>query len=304
MGQGSIAALLQSPAVGAPTSTSGAGLVAGLAARGSLRWVVVDLTLPLEEVRRRLDLSPISSVALGRALAGVALLRRVALKVPAKMTLAVDGDGPLGRVVAEAVSGAVRGLVGNPRVATPEDGSLDLAPFVGRGSLQVSRETGDRRYSSQVELVSGEIGDDLVHYLEQSEQIRSAVLLGVLPRPTGIAAAGGLIVEALPGTPEEVVESLEENLRTLEGVSRRLERGGLGGLQHAVLSGFDVEVLETAPLAYRCSCDRGRLRAQLAALPADDLESLFAEAPTCRAECAYCGQRYEFAADELRQGSV
>jgi molecular chaperone Hsp33 len=283
------------PAGGSP----GSGLVAGLAAKGSLRWVVADLTLPLEEVRRRLDLSPISAVALGRALTGAALLRRIALKVPARMTLVIDGDGALGRVVAEAEMGGVRGLVGNPRVATPADGSLDLAPWVGHGSLRVSRETGARRYASQVELVSGEIGDDLAHYLEQSEQIRSAVLLGVLPRSTGIAAAGGLIVEALPGTPDEVLTRLEGNLRALEGVSRPLEQGGLGTLRHGVLDGFDVEILDDEPLAYRCGCDRERLRAQLAAMPALDLTSLFEDDGTCNAECAYCGECYQFSAGEL-----
>lgn len=280
----------------------GGRLASGLAARGSLRWVMADLTLPLEEVRRRLDLSPISAVALGRTLAGAALLRRISLKVPARMTLAIDGDGALGRVVAEAETGGVRGLVGEPRVATPADGCLDLAPWVGRGTLQVSRETGGSRYASQVELVSGEIGDDLAHYLEQSEQIRSAVLLGVLPRSTGVAAAGGLIVEALPGTPDDVLARLEGNLSALEGVSRLLEQGGLGALRHGVLAGFDVELLESEPLAYRCGCDRARLAGQLAAMPRADLESLFDETATCRAECAYCGECYEFSADELLHG--
>jgi molecular chaperone Hsp33 len=168
----------------------------------------------------------------------------------------------------------------------------------------VSRETGGSRYSSQVELVSGEIGDDLAHYLEQSEQIRSAVLLGVLPRPTGIAAAGGLIVEALPGTPGEVVARLEGNLCRLEGVSRLLEHGGLGALRHGVLAGFDIELLEDEPLAYRCGCDRERLRAQLGGMQRHDLESLFEGDATCRAECAYCGECYEFSAAELLHGSA
>lgn len=283
------------PAGGSP----GSGLVAGLAAKGSLRWVVADLTLPLEEVRRRLDLSPISAVALGRALTGAALLRRIALKVPARMTLVIDGDGALGRVVAEAEMGGVRGLVGNPRVATPADGSLDLAPWVGHGSLRVSRETGARRYASQVELVSGEIGDDLAHYLEQSEQIRSAVLLGVLGRHQGIAAAGGLIVEVLPGAEEVAIERLEENLRGAGGVSRLLEANGLDGVLTTALAGLGPEVREERPLAYRCRCDRERLLRLLVALDEGDRESLREDDGRLDATCHYCGTVYSFGSGEL-----
>lgn len=282
----------------------GGRLETGLAALGTLRWVVVDLTLPLEEVRRRLDLSPLSAVALGRALVGAVLLRRIALKVPARLTLTIDGDGPLGRIVAEAgVGGGVRGLIGNPRLETPADGSMVLAPHVGRGSLSVTRETDGESYSSQVALVSGEIGEDLAHYLEQSEQIRSAVLVGVLPQATGIAAAGGLVVEALPGTPDEVIRRLEQNVRGLAGVSATLADGGPAALKAAVLAGFDLEPLEDRAMAYECGCSRERLGEQLQTLAQADLEELLGEEGTCHAECAFCGERYEFTTAELLPAS-
>jgi molecular chaperone Hsp33 len=245
-------------------------------------------------------LSPLSAVALGRALVGAVLLRRIALKVPARLILTVDGDGALGRIVAEAsTGGTVRGLIGNPRLATPDDGSMALAPWVGRGALNVTRERDGESYSSQVELVSGEIGEDLAHYLEQSEQIRSAVLVGVLPQPTGIAAAGGLIVEALPGTPGEVLKDLESNVRSLAGVSATLAAGGPAALKAGVLAGFDLEPLEDVPLAYECGCNRERLRERLQTLALADLEELLAADSTCEAECAFCGERYQFTADEL-----
>lgn len=286
---------------GTTTTAAGGGrLASGLAARGALRWVVAEVALPLDEARRRLDLSPISAVALGQALAGAVLLRRIALKVPSLLTLTIGGDGELGKVVAEAESGGgVRGLVGNPQLPTPADGDLSLAPHVGQGALTVTRETGGKRYVSQVELVSGEIGLDLAHYLEQSEQIQSAVLVGVLPQATGIAAAGGLIVEALPGTPVEIIEQLEGNIRGLEGVSQTLASGGLAALESAVLSGFDRELLEERPIAYRCRCDRDRLRAQLATLAVAERRELVAGDGECDAECAFCGQRYRFSAAEL-----
>jgi len=266
-------------------AAGGGRLEAGLAALGTLRWVVVDLTLPLEEVRRRLDLSPLSAVALGRALVGAVLLRRIALKVPARLVLTIDGDGALGRIVAEAsTGGTVRGTIGNPQAPTPLDGSMALAPWIGRGSLNVIRERDGESYSSKVELVSGEIGEDLAHYLEQSEQIRSAVLLGVLPQPSGITAAGGLIVEALPGTSEEVLERLEDNLRALTGGSSTLAVGGAAALKAGVLADFDLEPLEDLPLAYECGCNREALRDRLRSLAPADLEDLLAEDSTCEAD--------------------
>src|SRR4029079_12789365 len=148
------------------------------------RWGVVEITGVVEEARRRLDLSPVASAALGRTLAGSALLLSLAPKSLHRLVLEVHGDGPLGRVLAEAdPEGNLRGMVGDPRVdlpATPA-GKLAVGRGVGRGTLRVLRElAAGGSYHSQVELVSGEIGDDLAHYLEQSEQIRSAGLLGVL----------------------------------------------------------------------------------------------------------------------------
>jgi molecular chaperone Hsp33 len=282
-------------------ATAGGGrLETGLAALGTLRWVVVDLTLPLDEVRRRLDLSPLSAVALGRALVGAVLLRRIALKVPARLILTIDGDGSLGRIVAEAsTGGTVRGTIGNPQAETPSDGSMALAPWIGRGWLNVIRERDGESYSSKVELVSGEIGEDLAHYLEQSEQIRSAVLVGVLLQPSGVAAAGGLIVEALPGTPELVVEQLEDNLRSLAGVSATLAAGGAAALKAGALADFDLEPLEDLPLAYECSCSRDSLRDRLRTLAPADLADLLGEGSTCEAECAFCGERYQYSAEEL-----
>jgi len=276
-----------------------ARLQTGLAALGNLRWAAVDITSVLEEARRRLDLSPIASVALGRALAGAALIQRIALKVPARVTLEILGDGTLGKIIAEADrEGGLRGLVDRPQHPTPE-GGLHIAPLIGKGTLRVTREGARRSYTSQVELVSGELGDDLTHYLEQSEQIRSAVLLGVLLRPEGIAAAGGLIVEALPGTEEEVIQELERNIQQRDGVSVYLERGGIPALVEMVTHGFDLELLETLPLEYRCRCNREKLLRQLIPIATQELDALLDERGLCRAECAFCGEIYEYEAEEL-----
>lgn len=288
---------------GIPPAGSGR-LEVGLAAGGSLRWVAADISAALEEARLRLDLSPISAVALGRTLSAAALLRRVFLKAPARVLVEVRGDGPLGKVVAEADErGAVRGLVGEPRLETPADGEMRIAPLVGRGILRVTREENRSRYTGEVELLSGELGDDITNYLRQSEQIRSAVLLGVLPRPSGIAAAGGLVVEALPGTDEAVIERLEENIRAVEGVSFLLDRGGVAGLARTVLEGLEREVVEVQPLEYRCRCSRESLLDQLRPLAREDIAQLLDDDGSCEALCAFCGSRYLYAPAELAEPS-
>lgn len=272
----------------------------GLAGDGSLRWVAVDLAAPLEEARASLDLSPVAAVALGRAAVAAALLLRFSIKVPGRLLLEIRGDGPLGKVFAEADDqGYVRGLVGKPRLATPADGRLSIGWAVGQGTFKVTRQTERGVYESQVELVSGEIAKDLVHYLEQSQQIRSAALLGVQPRPTGIAEAGGLVIEALPGTPEEVLKRLEANIAALGGVSLHLEDGGIEGLIDALLRDVDRRELERHELRYGCGRGRASLLQKLAHLTVEEVDSIVDAEGRFAADCVFCGRRYAISRDEL-----
>lgn len=274
----------------------------GLAGNGALRWAVADVTEIVEAARERLDLSPVAAAAMGRSMAGAALLLRLATKTPTRLVVEISGDGPIRRVVGEAdEAGNLRGMVGEPRVDVPHraDGKLAVGAAVGSGFLRVHREQPGGRYDSQVELVSGEIGDDLAHYLAQSEQTRSAVLLGVLGRPAGVAAAGGLIVEVLPDAEEAAIARLEANLAGIAGVSHLVEEGGVDQVLATVLAGLDLERREERPLFYRCRCERERLRRHLERLSADDLESLREEAGSVEAECAFCGEVYRFERSDL-----
>jgi molecular chaperone Hsp33 len=275
----------------------------GMAGDGALRWAVANVTELVEEARGRLDLSPVAAAALGRCLAGAALLLRLSTKTPSRLLLEIRGDGPLGRVLAEAdQEGNLRGMVGNPRVDVPHtpEGKLAVGRAVGRGTLRVLREhPGGGSYHSQVQLVSGEIGEDVAHYLEQSEQSRSAVLLGVLAKPYGVAAAGGMIVEVLPGAPEDTVSLLERNIASIPGVSHLVEAGGSVHVVETLLAGMDREVRETRPLRYRCSCSRERLLHHLVLLPAEDRDHLQSADGTIAADCAFCGSRYVYTPAEL-----
>lgn len=273
----------------------------GVAGNGDLRWAVADVTEPLEAIRRALDLSPIAAVALGRALAAAALVLRFTTKEPGRLVLEVLGDGALGKIIAEVDGeGRLRGRVDGSRIETPDDGGLAIAWAVGQGILRITQEGKRGRYSSQVELVSGEIGKDLVHFLHQSQQIRSAALLGVLPRPEGIGAAGGLLVEAFPGVAEDTLERLEANIAANEGVGQSLAMGGLQGLRDTVLAGFDREELEAHPLHFRCRCRRDSLKAQIQALAAEELDAMVDAAGKIIAECAFCGTCYAIDREELR----
>lgn len=280
-------------------------LETGLAGGGWLRYGVTDLGDVVEEARGRLDLSPIAAAALGRAMAAAPLILRLSLKNPSRLVLEVRGDGPLRSVMAETDDqGNLRGTVGNPHVDLPPGpgGKLPVGRAVGSGLLRVIRELDQRdrgSYASQVELVSGEIGLDVAHFLRQSEQTNSAVLLGVLTRPEGVVGAGGMIVEVLPGAPEEVIEELEANLRDLAGVSRLLEEGGRDAVLDTVLAGMDREVLERRPIRHRCRCSRERLGRHLAALPAEERESIATEEGTLEGECVFCGAEYVFGPEEL-----
>ena len=289
---------------GASAAAAGEGVLqVGRAAAGSLAWAAADVTAVVEEARRRLDLSPLAASACGRALAGAALLLRLARKSTDRLVLEIRGDGPLRLVIAEAdAAGNLRGMVGQPKIDLPANaaGRLPVGQGIGKGLLRVHREQEGASYQSQVQLVTGEIGADLAHYLEQSEQTQSAVLVGVLEKPDGVAAAGGMIVEVLPGASEAAIAALEANIRGLDGVSRRIESEGLAGLARALLAGLDPEIGETRPLRYRCRCSRERLRQHLIVLSADDREHLLHEDGTTEAECVFCGETYRFTAGELR----
>jgi molecular chaperone Hsp33 len=275
----------------------------GLAGNGALRWAVADITDVMEELRDRFDLWPVPAAALGRCLAGAAILQRLSTKTPSRLMLEVRGDGPLLRVLAEADNeGNLRGIVGDGRVQVPDwpGGKLGVGRAVGKGYLRVLREyEGGRSYQSQVELVSGEIGEDVAYYLSQSEQTKSAVLLGVLGKPSGVVAAGGMVVEVLPGAPEGTISRLEENIAGIQGVSHLLEEGGATHVVERVLAGFDREVKEVRPLRYRCRCDRERLRQHLVLLPAEDRDYLREDDGSIQADCAFCGIQYRFTPEEL-----
>lgn len=278
----------------------------------SFRWIAVDVTDVTRSAQLRLDLSPVVSVAFGRSAAAAAMIMRLSSKAPRRLVFDVRGNGPMRRLVVEiGDGGSVRGLVGDGLATVDGDPrDLSVAGVLGIGLLRVRRE--ERRaevagtglvesspvtYESQVELVSSEIGEDVAYYLQQSEQRRSAVALGVDVGPDGIRRAAGFLVEALPDAPEQEVERVERFFESLGSVTQRVDRVGLKGL--AVDLWPDAATLERHPMAYRCRCTDDALRRRLESLPASEVGMLADDDGRVRAECAYCGEVYEFGLENL-----
>ncbi|MCG8460737.1 MAG: Hsp33 family molecular chaperone HslO [Holophagales bacterium] len=273
----------------------------GLAA-GDLRFAAVNLSAPVEAMRRRLDPSPVAAVALGRAMVAATLLLRFSSRDPLRLRLEVLGDGPLGKVMAEVdKDGYLRAMVDQLRFEGDAGSPLAVGSAVGSGLLRVTLESKRRPapWSSQTELVDGEIGNDLVHFLEQSQQIRSAALLGVLPSTSGIEAAGGVLVEALPGAPEAAVRRLEQNIAHLGGVGVTVRDAGGEGLLEAVLDGLEIEELEHHQVRYSCKCSRDGLLERLRTLTREDLQEVAGEDGKAIVECAFCLGQLMFELDEL-----
>ena len=283
-------------------------LVRGLAGDGAFRVIAAETTDAVEEARRRHGLSPTATAALGRALTGAALLAFLLSKTPReRVTLKIEGEGPLGHLVAEAgVDGRVRGYVGHPEADVPlsEKGKLDVGRLIGPGELRVMRSLPNGEiYDSSVPLVSGEIAEDLAHYLLKSEQIPSAVLLGVRVSPEGpVEAAGGMVVQVLPGAPEEAIARLEENLKDLPGFSALLKEKGLTGAVREVLKGLDFEPTnlgEGVQVRFACRCDREKARDSLRFFGPEELREM-AEEGGAEVVCRWCGEVYRFSPEELR----
>jgi molecular chaperone Hsp33 len=279
-------------------------LIQGMAWGGGFRIIAAQTTLAVETARLRSDLSPVATAAIGRAMTGAVLLARLLDKQMRNqwVTLRFEGGGPLGAVIAEGtVSGNVRAFVSNPHV---DDNQVNVGAAVGtRGNLTVVRGTPPEGvpYTSQVSLVSGEIAKDLAHYLAHSEQIASAVLLGVMIRPSGVDAAGGMIVQAFPHASESAIEAMEKRIREAPAFSTLLDRMSLEEAVQEVLRGSDYKLLDPSfniPIQYSCSCTRERALKGFAYLNRSELSEIITEGGS-EVVCQFCGQKYFFSGDDL-----
>jgi molecular chaperone Hsp33 len=278
-------------------------LIQGMAEGGDLRIIAAQTTETVDTAREILDLSPVAADALGRAMTGSLLLARLLDKDVRNqyVTLRFEGDGPLGVLIAEAtVAGTARGYVGNP---VPQDESLDVGRAIGRGMLTVIRGTPPigKPYTSQVMLEGGGIATELTRYLARSEQIASAVLLGVYKRREGVAGAGGIIIQAFPHTSEEAIKRVEDRIKETPPLSTLIEKMPIEHVVAQVLDGMDYKQIDESfnvPLSYSCTCSSERALAPIALFSRDEIQQMIDDGGS-EVICQFCGRKYSFSSEDL-----
>ncbi len=261
----------------------------------------------VERAREIHGLSPTASAALGRTLCGASMLGELMKEDDASLTIRVNGGGPVGSVIAVSDNGGnVRGYVTEPKADLPlrGDGKLNVGGLVGtNGMLTVSRDIGLKEpYVGSTELVTGEIAEDLAQYMVESEQIPSAVGLGVLvDTDRTIKAAGGFIVQLMPGAPEELITKLEENIFVMDQLTTVLAEDGVDEAMRQVLKGLDYETVMHVPVEYRCNCSRERVEQALESCGREELLDMAATGEETEVSCQFCDKIYRFSPSELRE---
>ena len=280
-------------------------IIRATSADGFVKMAVISAKDTVERARQIHALSPTACAALGRTLCGASLLGQAMKEEKASLTIRINGGGPIGSVVAVSDhEGNVRGYVDNPRCELPlrSDGKLNVGGAVGRdGMLTVSRDLGLREpYIGSVELVSGEIAEDLTAYLLESEQVPSACALGVLvDTDLSIRAAGGFLVQLMPGAEEELIETLEENILMMDQLTTVLDEDGPEAVFRQVLKGLDWHLVGEYPVAYRCPCSRERVEQALTVIDRAELDDMIAAGEEITVSCQFCDREYRFSPEDL-----
>ncbi len=281
-------------------------LLAASSPEAGIAFVTGITTTLVREAQSRHALAPTATAAVGRLITATALLG-TALKGSERISLQISGDGLIGGLSAEAwlLDGGVaaRARARNPLADLPLNarGKFDVAGVVGSGSMQVTKSYDiGQPYVGVVPLFSGEIAEDVASYLAQSEQIPSIVALGVLANPEGVAAAGGIMAQVLPGADEAAIAELERRAMALPPVTQLIAGGATAeDLMHAIAGDLKLRAHRIMPVHFDCLCNREKVEIALLGLGADELRHMAKENPQSEAACEFCKKRYEFAAAEL-----
>lgn len=282
-------------------------IIRATAGDGLIKMAVITARDMVQRAREIHSCSPTASAALGRTLCAASLMGEMMKEEKATLTIRINGGGPIGSVVAVSDSGGnVRGYVGDPSVDLPlrSDGKLNVGAAVGRdGMLTVSRDIGLKEpYIGSTELVSGEIAEDVTAYLLESEQVPSACALGVLvDTDLSIKAAGGFIVQLMPGADEALIGRLEENIFMMDQLTTILDEDGAAAIFDQVLKGFEYHIVGETPVAYRCYCSRDRVEEALRCIDSAQLAEMIDEGKDITVSCQFCDQVYRFSPAQLQE---
>lgn len=281
-----------------------ATLIRGITSDGSARIMAIegkDIVSRASEIH---GTAPTVTAALGRTLLGSSMMASLMSEPNAKFTMCFKGDGPIGTILCSAdYFGNVKGYVQNPSVDLPlrADNKLNVGGAVGRGIMQVIRDTGGKEpYIGLSNIVTGEIAEDIASYYVNSEQIPTLCALGVLVDVDySIKAAGGIIVQLLPFADESLAEKLEKNAMKARTVVDLLCDGGIEALMGEFLDGIDYDVFDCTEVGYVCDCSRERCEKVLLSLGEEDYAEILKE-PQTEINCQFCEKKYVFSANELK----
>ena len=261
----------------------------------------------VERARQIHKTLPVATAALGRALSGCSMMGNALKGQGASLTLQFKGGGPIGTVLAVSdPEGNVRGYVTNPQIDLPlrSDGKLDVGTAVGsEGTLTVIKDLHMKDpYVGTIDLLGGEIAEDIASYFVESEQIPTACGLGVLiDRDQSVKSAGGYLIQLMPGADEDTICKVEGGIMAAGAVSAILaENDDPEAMLRAVMSDFDLKILETSPVEYRCYCSRDRVERALISMGREELSSLLEEQGECDLTCQFCDNVYHFSGEELQ----
>ncbi|MEG1886693.1 MAG: Hsp33 family molecular chaperone HslO [Oscillospiraceae bacterium] len=282
-------------------------LIRCITADGAIMATAVDTTDIVNRAEKFHMTSAVVTAALGRLLTAASMMGNMLKGNDDSLTLRIAGDGEIGSMIAVSDShGDVRGYVMNPVVEIPlnPQGKLDVGGAVGKGTLFVLKDLGMREpYSGQVPLVSGEIAEDITSYYAMSEQIPTVCALGVLVNPDlTVKAAGGYIIQLLPGADDNTINMLEESIKGIDSVTNMLSDGkNPEEILRRALQKFDVEILDTTDVSYRCNCSMERVEKAMISMGAKDLLELAEEQKLTEVKCHFCDRIYRFSSESLKK---
>lgn len=282
-------------------------IVRGTAADNQIRVFAATTRALVEEARKAHNTSPVATAALGRLLTGGVMMGSMMKGDKDLLTLQIQCNGPIkGLTVTADSQGSVKGYAYNPNVMLPpsDKGKLDVGKALDLGVLSVIKDMGLKEpYMGQTQLVSGEIAEDLTYYFATSEQVPSAVALGVLMnKDNTVKRAGGFIIQLMPFAEDGLAEKLEEKLKNMEPITALLEKGMTPeDIIDSVLGEFGVEIMDTLSAQFYCNCTKERVEKAIVSVGAKELNEMIQEGKPIEVNCHFCNKNYTFSIEELKE---
>ena len=281
-------------------------MIRATAAKGQIRAFAATTRETVEYARAAHNTSPVATAALGRLLTGSVMMGAMMKGEKDLLTIKVEGDGPMGGMTVTADSkGNVKGYAFHPEIMLPpnEKGKLDVGGALGIGVLTVIKDMGMKEpYVGQTELQTGEIAEDLTYYFATSEQVPSAVGLGVLmEKDNTVKQAGGFIIQLMPSAEDEVISVLEEKLKSMDSVTNILNAGNTPEqLLEILLGDLGLEITDTIPATYYCDCSRERVERAIISIGKKDIQEMIDDGKPVEVRCQFCNNKYEFETEDLK----